>query len=74
MTRRAPPAMATAADAARIVDELGGPFGVVGRIAGLGADEIQAGVPGWAWFGAGIVGGIAVGYYLHDRIEAFVER
>jgi hypothetical protein len=50
----------------------GGPLGLVGRLAGLGAEEVEAGVPKWAWFGVGIVaGGIAM-YFLRPRIEAFV--
>jgi hypothetical protein len=56
------------------MDSAGGPLGLVGRVVGLGADEIDAGVPGWAWFGIGIVAGAGVMYALHDRIEAFVER
>lgn len=51
----------------------GGPLGVVGRVIGLGQDEIQVGIPKWAWFGLGIVaGGLAV-YLLRDRIETLVE-
>ena len=46
---------AAAADAIRpMVDNVGGPVGIVGRVFGLGADEIDAGVPGWAWFGVGL--------------------
>jgi hypothetical protein len=54
------------------MDGAGGPLGIVGRMAGLGADEIEVGVPKWAWFGVGIVaGGIAM-YFLRPRVEAFV--
>lgn len=54
------------------MDSAGGPMGVVGRFAGLGADEVEAGVPKWAWFGVGIVaGGIAM-YFLRPRVEAFI--
>ena len=65
-----------AAQAAEILgpamDGAGGPLGIVGRMAGLGADEIEVGVPKWAWFGVGIVaGGIAM-YFLRPRVEAFV--
>jgi hypothetical protein len=54
------------------MDNVGGPAGILGRAIGLGADEVAAGVPGWAWFGVGIVaGGIAM-YFLRPRVEAFV--
>jgi hypothetical protein len=54
------------------MDNVGGPMGILGRAVGLGADEIGAGVPGWAWLGVGVVaGGIAM-YFLRPRIEAFV--
>lgn len=53
------------------MDGVGGPLGLVGRAVGLGGDELDAGVPKWAWFGVGIVaGGIAM-YFLRDRIAAF---
>jgi len=53
------------------MDDVGGPLGIVGRAVGLGADEIDAGVPGWAWFGIGAVGGAITMYMLHDRLKAF---
>jgi len=68
--------MATAATVAEALgptmDNVGGPMGLVGRAIGLGGDELEAGVPKWAWFGIGIVaGGIAM-YFLRPRVEAFV--
>jgi hypothetical protein len=51
-----------------------GPMGLVGRFAGLGADELEAGVPGWAWMGVGVVVGVVAAYSLHDRLQAFIER
>lgn len=65
----------TAASAAEVLgpamDGVGGPIGLVGRAVGLGADEIDAGIPGWGWFGVGVVaGGIAM-YFLRDRLRAF---
>jgi hypothetical protein len=55
-----------------MMDGSGGPLGVVGRSIGLGADEIEAGIPGWAWFGIGVIsGGIAM-YLLRDKAAAFV--
>jgi hypothetical protein len=64
---------ATAAGALKpVMDRVGGPLGIVGRAVGLGADEIDAGVPKWAWVGVGIVGGAIAMYFLKDRVEAFV--
>lgn len=68
-------AFRTARDAGAILgpamDGVGGPLGLVGRAVGLGADEIDAGIPGWAWFGMGAVGGAIAMYFLRDRIAAF---
>jgi hypothetical protein len=64
---------AAAASAMRpVLDGAGGPLGIVGRAVGLGGDEIEAGVPGWAWFGVGMVAGGVAMYFLRPRIEAFV--
>ena len=54
------------------LDNVGGPMGIVGRVIGLGGDEIDAGVPGWAWLGIGVVGGAIAMYFLRPRVEAFV--
>jgi hypothetical protein len=56
-----------------LIDDAGGPFGLVGRAIGLGADEIQAGVPKWAWFGIGLVGGVGMMWVFRDRISAFAD-
>jgi hypothetical protein len=53
------------------LDEIGGPIGLAGRLIGMGADEVDAGVPGWAWFGIGVVAGATAMYFLKDRVEAF---
>lgn len=37
------------------------PLRIAGRIAGLGADELDAGVPTWAWLTIALGAGIAVG-------------
>ena len=64
---------AAAADAVRpVIDNVGGPLGIAGRIIGLGADEVEVGVPGWAWFGIGLVAGGIGMYFLRSRVEAFV--
>lgn len=55
------------------VGAAGGPLGVVGRAIGLGQDEIQVGIPKWAWLGIGIVAGGLAAYLLRDRLEALVE-
>lgn len=68
----------TAVSAAQVIgpamDGLGGPLGIVGRAVGLGGDELDAGVPGWAWFGVGIIAGMGAMYFLQPRVEAFIER
>jgi len=70
--------LGSAATAAEILgpamDGVGGPLGLVGRVAGLGADELDAGIPGWSWFLIGMVAGSAAMYFMKDRVEAFVER
>lgn len=64
---------AYARQAEGILDGLGGPLGLVGRIAGLGEDELDAGIPGWAWFGIGALAGGALVYLLREKIERVVE-
>jgi hypothetical protein len=65
-------AMAYATQAHGVLDGLGGPLGLVGRICGLGQDELESGIPGWAWFGMGVVAGGAAVYLMRDRIEKVV--
>jgi len=66
-------AAAEVADALRpALDNVGGPLGIVGRVIGLGGDELDAGVPKWAWLGIGVVGGAIAMYFLRPRVEAFV--
>lgn len=52
----------------------GGPLGVVGRVIGLGEEEIQAGIPKWAWLGVGLIAGGIGAYLLRERIEILVEK
>lgn len=52
-----------------VLDGLGGPMGLVGRMAGLGTDELEAGIPGWAWFAVGAIVGAAAAYHFHSSIE-----
>jgi hypothetical protein len=56
-----------------VLDEMGGPMGLAGRLVGFGADELDAGVPGWAWFAiGGVVGAVAM-YYGRDHVARVVE-
>lgn len=52
------------------------PLRLAGRLAGLGSEELQAGVPTWAWvvmaFGTGVVVTAVWGDDIVDRVtEAF---
>jgi hypothetical protein len=54
-------AVAAAPQFRGVLDALGGPAGLVGRLLGFGQDELRSGVPGWAWFVMGAAaGGVAV--------------
>jgi hypothetical protein len=55
-----------------VLDGLGGPMGLVGRVAGLGTDELEAGIPGWAWFAIGALVGAAATYHFRSNIEHVV--
>lgn len=55
------------------ISAIGGPKGLVGRLLGFGADEMEAGVPGWAWLILGAAGGGLGVWYLRERIERLVE-
>ena len=50
-------------------EAVGGVRGALGRVVGLGADEMEAGVPGWAWFLIGVAAGVAAGYLAHDPVK-----
>jgi len=54
------------------LDRLGGPLGLVGRVAGLGEPELRAGIPGWAWFGVGFMVGATAMFMTHDRVRKFM--
>lgn len=73
MARELETAATVAGYAGPVLDGVGGPLGLVGRFAGLGGDELDAGVPGWAWFGVGVIVGAAAMYGLRPRVEAFLE-
>ncbi len=65
-------ALAAANAAQSVVTDLGGPLGMVGRLTGLGADELDAGVPKWAWFGIGLVVGAGVAYTFRAKLERVI--
>lgn len=52
-----------------MLNRYGGPVGVVGRLVGLGTDEVEAGVPWWGWLGVGVVAGGIVVYAVRDKIK-----
>jgi len=55
-----------------VVTRLGGPLGIVGRVAGLGEAELDAGIPGWAWFGVGFVVGATAMYAARSHVARFM--
>lgn len=58
--------------AARSLDA--NPVRLVGRLAGLGSDELDAGIPTWAWvvmaFGTGVVVTAVWGDDIADRVSS----
>lgn len=46
-----------------------GPKGFLGRVAGLGAYELRAGVPAWAWVGVGAIAGATVVWVYGGRLK-----
>lgn len=61
-----------ASQTGKLVDNYGGPVGLAGKIIGLGSDELDAGVPWWAWLGVGAIVGGAASYMLRNKIEKVV--
>jgi hypothetical protein len=59
-------------NAGPMMQRLGGPKQLLGKIVGLGADEVEAGIPWWAWGLIGIGVGAVGAYFLHDQIERVV--
>jgi hypothetical protein len=51
-----------------VLDKLGGPKGVIGRAIGMGQQEIQAGIPKWAWFGVGLMVGAGAMWACRGKI------
>jgi hypothetical protein len=55
------------------VDAIGGPKAILGRLLGFGQDEMDVGVPKWAWFVMGIAaGGVAVWQFRYE-IDTFLD-
>jgi hypothetical protein len=65
-------AVTMAPQAASAIGAIGGPVGFVGRVAGFGPDELDAGVPGWAWFVLGAGLGITAGLIARPHVEKWV--
>lgn len=65
-------AISMAPHAARAIGRIGGPVGFVGRVAGLGPDELDAGVPSWAWFVLGAGLGITAGIIARPHVEKWI--
>lgn len=63
------PYLMAAQQAPQMLKRYGGPVGLAGRALGLGQDELEAGIPWWAWMGIGALAGGIVTYSLRDRIE-----
>lgn len=55
-------------------NSVGGIDIVAKRLAGLGADEIDAGIPGWAYALIGLGAGAALTYVFRNKIEEVVGR
>ena len=57
-----------------VLDALGGPIGLVGRIAGFSGDDLENGVPNWAWLliGAGV--GATAMWFAKEPIDNVLER
>ena len=63
------PYLMAAEQAPEMLRRYGGPLGLAGKIIGLGQDEIEAGIPWWAWVGIGALAGSIATYSLRDKIE-----
>jgi hypothetical protein len=50
------------------------PLRVAGRLAGLGSDELEAGIPTWAWITIALGAGVAVGVIYGEAAKAKVGR
>jgi len=53
-------------------NQYGGPIGILGKVVGLGSDDLKTGIPWWGWASIGLVGGVVIGYSLRDKISKVV--
>ena len=65
--------IAAAQQVSPILNQMGGPKGLLGRAVGLGPDEVEAGAPWWAWIGIGMFIGGAAAYSLRHKLERIME-
>lgn len=56
-----------------LVEEHGGPLGIVGRVIGMGQAEVKAGIPKWAWLSIGVFTGAAAAYHFRRNLSALFE-
>lgn len=59
--------------APQLLNRYGGPLGLAGKIIGLGQEELEAGVPWWAWLGVGMLAGGMLTYSFRGRLERIME-
>ena len=50
------------------------PARVLGRVLGMGSEEMAVGVPKWAWAGVGFVAGATTMWVFRDQIRRAVGR
>lgn len=63
------PYLMAAEQAPQMLKRYGGPLGLAGKIIGLSSDEVESGLPWWAWAGCGAIAGGVLTYALRDKIE-----
>lgn len=56
-----------------LMDRYGGPVGVIGKLVGLGQEEVEAGVPWWGWLGVGAITGGLLVFTFRNKLEQIVE-
>lgn len=61
------PVEMAAAQAIPVIKEMG-PLGLIGKVVGLGQEEIEEGIPWWGLMGAGFIAGGVVMYAFRDKL------
>jgi len=51
-----------------LLNRYGGPLGLLGKVVGLGQEDIENGIPWWGWAGVGFVAGSVVVFSLRDKL------